>query len=346
MFTKIFLGVLIIWSFAGPASADTHIEYTLDGNWTYKEGSPGTLSLTDNSCGGITATINVPSGIDPGGLSASKHDLPGFSFHNEGFIQLDYGSLATTITGSAEFGLSIEIEFYGSEPAEKYEIGMAIWEENGLTVFETWFEKDEGFDYYFTVPIPDELLINEGSLGLYSHDNQVSPYFKDAEGNVLYPFSDHDISQIVGMHDFNADNDFEADTDAGGTVVASVNLKEVVYGPGSPTFDGTGIQITGTSSNIMTNAMAGDTVEFTVHTVVMDDAPVEYRFFVRAGYGEPDWGGNKWQIIQPYSPNNTVMHTFDVPGIHFLIGHVIHPCDTWVFGYPQSGIVVEVWPAQ
>jgi hypothetical protein len=105
---------------------------------------------------------------------------------------------------------------------------------------------------------------------------------------------------------------------------------------------GTGIQITGTSSDIMMNVMADDTVEFTVHTVVMDDAPVEYRFFVRAGYGEPDWGGNKWQIIQPYSPKNTVMHTFDIPGIYFLAGHVIHPGDTWVFGYPQSGIVIEV----
>jgi hypothetical protein len=115
-----------------------------------------------------------------------------------------------------------------------------------------------------------------------------------------------------------------------------------------PEFDGTGIQITGTSSNIMMNVVAGDTVEFTVNTVVMEkQAPaVEYRFFVRAGYGEPDWGGNKWTIVQPYSPNNTVTHTFDVPGIYFLAGHVIHPGDTWVFGYPQSGIVVEVWPAQ
>ena len=90
--------------------------------------------------------------------------------------------------------------------------------------------------------------------------------------------------------------------------------------------------------------MAGDTVEFTVNTVVMDNAAVEYRFFVRAGYGEPDWGGNKWTIVQPYSANNTVAHTFDTPGIYFLAGHVIYPGDTWVFGYPQSGIVVEVWP--
>jgi hypothetical protein len=139
-----------------------------------------------------------------------------------------------------------------------------------------------------------------------------------------------------------------------GTVVAigrndygQVNTSAWNLGTTSPpTFDGTGIQITGTSSNIMMNVMAGDTVEFTVYTVVMDDSPVEHRFFVRAGYGEPDWGGNKWTIVQPYSTNNMVTHTFDVPGIYFLVGHVIYPGDTWVFGWPQSGIVVEVWPAQ
>jgi hypothetical protein len=113
-----------------------------------------------------------------------------------------------------------------------------------------------------------------------------------------------------------------------------------------PEFDGTGIQITGTSSNITMNVMAGDTVEFTVDAIDMDSGPMEYRFFTRAGYGEPEWGGNKWTIVQPYSANNTVMHTFDTAGIYFLAGHIIHPGDTWAFGYPQSGIVVEVWPAQ
>ena len=112
------------------------------------------------------------------------------------------------------------------------------------------------------------------------------------------------------------------------------------------TFEGTGIQISGTSSNMISNVMAGDTVEFTVNAIDMDSGPLEYRFFMRAGYGEPDWGGNKWTIVQPYSPNNTVTYTFDTPGTYFLAGHVIHPGDTWAFGYPQSGIVVEVWPVQ
>ncbi len=113
-----------------------------------------------------------------------------------------------------------------------------------------------------------------------------------------------------------------------------------------PTFEGTGIQITGTSSNIMTKVMAGDTVQFTVNAVVMGGAEVNYRFFTRVGYGQPDWGGNKWQIVQPYSPNNTVSLLFDTPGVYFLVGHVEYPGETWEFGDPQSGIVVEVWPTQ
>jgi len=113
-------------------------------------------------------------------------------------------------------------------------------------------------------------------------------------------------------------------------------------GPTSPPATLTGIQITGASSNITTEVQAGNNVQFTVNAIVMDGAPVEYRFFTRAGYGEPDWGGNKWTIVQPYSPNNTVMHTFDVPGTYFLVGHIIYPGETWTFGDPQSGIVVEV----
>jgi hypothetical protein len=91
---------------------------------------------------------------------------------------------------------------------------------------------------------------------------------------------------------------------------------------------GTGIQITGTSSSITMTIRAGDMVEFTVYAIVMDGAEVHYRFFTRAGYGEPDWGGNKWKIIQPYSPENTVTHTFDKAGIYFLASHLEYPGET------------------
>lgn len=233
MFMKMFLGVLIICSLVVPASADTFIEYTLDGAWIYEQEYAGTLSLTDNPSGGIIANINVPSGIDDGGLTASRHDLPGFSIGNDGFIELDYRSLTSSITGDADFSLCLEFEFYDSESI-RYQMAMEIWQGNGAREMGTWFAKDSGFDDYFEVPIPDGLLINEGALGLYFHDSFVSPYFKDVLGNVLYPFSDWDISQIDGMDGFRVDNDFEAWTTDDGTVNASVNLRQVVYGPGHP----------------------------------------------------------------------------------------------------------------
>ena len=238
MFMKMFLGVLIICSLVASASADTYfIEYTLDDDWIYKQEYVGTLSLSDNPSGGITATINVPSGIDDGGLTASRHDLAGFSMGNYGFIELDYSSLTSTISGTTAYlGLCLEVEFYDSE-SNRYQIAMAIGQSSGSLNFETWLAKDSGFDYYDEVPIPDGLATNEGVLGLYWHDTYVSAYFKDVGGNVLYPFLDWDMSQIVGTHDFSVDNDFEADTLDGGTVIASVNLEQVVYGHGSPLSD-------------------------------------------------------------------------------------------------------------
>ena len=107
---------------------------------------------------------------------------------------------------------------------------------------------------------------------------------------------------------------------------------------------GTGIQIIGTSSDITSNITVGDTVQFTVDAIVMDDAPVNYQFFLRAGYGEPEWGGNKWAIVQEYSESNTVSILSDTPGIYFLIGQIEYPGETWEFGDPQAGIPVEVRP--
>jgi len=103
-----------------------------------------------------------------------------------------------------------------------------------------------------------------------------------------------------------------------------------------------GIQITGTSSNIMTNVHTNNTVQFTVHVAPMPGANRQYRFFTRAGYGQPDWGGNKWTLVQDFSPANSVSVTFDEPGIYFLVGHVERFGETWEFGDPQTGIAVEV----
>jgi hypothetical protein len=235
---KIFSSVVLLCFLAGSALADTSIEYTLDGDWIYEEENTGTLLLSENPFGGITATINVPSGIDGGGLSASRHDLPGFSIDNNIFIEIEYSSLTFNITGNTDsLSLNLEVEFFNSE-FNRYEIAMAIGHTNKTWYFIGWLEDDdETFDYSYDEPIPAGLSINEGALGLYFHGNYVSAYFKDVENNLLYPFLDWDISQIIGTHDFRVDNDFEASTLGGGTVLASVNLKQVVYGPGSPVQD-------------------------------------------------------------------------------------------------------------
>jgi hypothetical protein len=108
----------------------------------------------------------------------------------------------------------------------------------------------------------------------------------------------------------------------------------------------TGIQITGSESNIMTTVQAGDTVQFTVYTIAHGEVDIHYRFFTRAGYGEPDWGGNKWTIVQDWSASNTVSVPFNVAGIYFLACHAERAGESWAFGDPQTGIVLEVWPGQ
>ena len=86
MLLKKFLGVLIILFIVGSASADTHIEYTMDGDWFYESEDWSTLSLSNNPSYGINVTIDVPTGMEEGGLSASRHDLPGFSLENDGLL--------------------------------------------------------------------------------------------------------------------------------------------------------------------------------------------------------------------------------------------------------------------
>jgi hypothetical protein len=62
----------------------------------------------------------------------------------------------------------------------------------------------------------------------------VFPYFIDAAGSVVSPFVVWDVSGITGTHNYRCDNDFEGSTMTGGTIIASVNLEQVVYGPGNP----------------------------------------------------------------------------------------------------------------
>ncbi|MBU1056544.1 MAG: VPLPA-CTERM sorting domain-containing protein [Proteobacteria bacterium] len=230
---KICLVFLMSFFFIGAASANTVIDYTLSDGWTYESKYPATLSLSNHPSGGITANINVGSGIVDGGLTASIHDLPGFSIFNDGFIQLEYGSLTRTISGSASSSLNLELEFYDSSDTRN-QIGISLWMYNGLLGFGTWFENDLGLDLSLGEPVPIGLSAEEGALGLYFHDSSVSPYFKDIDSNVIYPLADWDLSAISAMSLPSVDNDFEAETIGGGTVMGSVNLQRIVYGSGAP----------------------------------------------------------------------------------------------------------------
>jgi len=200
----------------------------LGGGWIYEQDAIGTLALSDNPTGGVTAAINVPSGLI-GGLSGSRHSLPGFSLIDGVFIELEYSSLSSTIDGDAAYlDLILELEFYDSE-SNFYEIAMDISQEGGRLSFESWVGEE-----FVVTPVPNEIATNQGALGLYVTDTTVMPYFKDAGGNLTFPFAGWDISQIIGAHDFSVDNDFEAFTLDGGSVLASVNLERVVYGVSSP----------------------------------------------------------------------------------------------------------------
>jgi hypothetical protein len=237
MIRKIILSSIIAILCAGSSYADTIIEYTLNGGgWSYEAENPVTLTLSDNPSGGVAAVINVPSYISGGGLTASKHGLPGFNLDSETFIELSYNSLTSVVSGdSALLSLCIELEFIDTDLSSS-SIAMAIGKRNGSWAYVTWFKKDGdgSFNFSYDEPIPPGKSINEGALGLYFHGNFVSAYFKDAKNNISYPFTDWDISQINGPNSFEVDNDFEADTSMGGTVSGSIVLKHVVYGVGSP----------------------------------------------------------------------------------------------------------------
>ena len=236
----LFLYVSVICVFAGSAvAANTVIPYTLttewtppimwDNGWTYLEYSPGTLWLTANPSGGIIASIDVPTGIggEGGGLGGSRHYLPDYSLHNHGFIQLEYSSFSSEMTGNPEgVELCLEIMFHDADNVD-YEMAIVVLQDAGGSFLGTWF--DIGGGPYYTTPVPDGLSITEGALGLYSNGSLVFPYFMDATGSVVSPFVVWNVSGITGTKDYRVDNDFEGTTTAGGTIIASVNLEQVVY---------------------------------------------------------------------------------------------------------------------
>ena len=151
----------------------------------------------------------------------------------------------------------------------------------------------------------------------------------------------------IDVINLNADNTLTWETDLldNPTILTNAIFAAVADAPVVQEY--TGIQITGSTSNITANVQAGDTVMFTVTAIAMDGVgPINYRFFTRAGYGEANWGGNTWTLVQDFGTSNSVSVPFNTAGIYFLACHAEQAGEAWAFGDPQTGIVVEVWPAQ
>jgi len=114
----------------------------------------------------------------------------------------------------------------------------------------------------------------------------------------------------------------------------------------SPGPDLTGIQLTGISTNLVSKVEVGDTLVFTANEVSQGPGTVHYQFFRRAGYGQPGWGGNSWQVMQNWSTSNLVSISFNTSGNYFVAVHCEYAGNSWAAGDPQGGIAVEVWPAE
>jgi hypothetical protein len=114
-----------------------------------------------------------------------------------------------------------------------------------------------------------------------------------------------------------------------------------------PASIGTGVQITGTATNIVSNLRAGDTVQFTVQALGNESVgTITYQFFTRAGYGLENWGNNTWTVVQDWSTVNTVSVPLNEAGLYFIAAHVERAGEPWDLGDPQTGIVVEVSAGQ
>lgn len=235
---KVSICMLIMCCFMVSASAETIIiEYELGGSWVYEQEHPETLSLTSNPAGGVTATMNVPSGIEDGGLTASRHSLPGFSLSDHAFVELDYSFLSSSVSGVLAFqDLILELEFFDAAN-NFYEIAIGLTRGETGQAFESWFA-GPNLDDFMGPSSTQGLATDQGTLGLSIIGNTVMPYFKDVVGQMIFPFSEispgWDIAPIVGAHDFRVDNDFEGSTLGGGSVSATVTLERVVYGVASP----------------------------------------------------------------------------------------------------------------
>ena len=201
-------------------AAGTRIEYGLADGWTHQEGAPGTLALAEDPSIGMVATIGVPAGSAGGGLSASRHDLPGYSPKDGAFVELDYDSLDASLSGAtASLDLALEVECVDGS---LHRIGMGITRAGGVDRFATRYDAA-----FLESDVPAGVSIAEGTLGLLGGDDQLRPYFRAADGSLYHPFASWDVSALADPPSCALANRFAADTGVGASVEASVRLQTI-----------------------------------------------------------------------------------------------------------------------
>jgi len=222
--------VLILSAFITPVQAATVIDYDLGPGWTYEtEGSPTTI-IAEVPGGGVRIDINIPSATE-GGLGASRHSLPGLSFATDGFLELHYSDFSSNSVG-ADVNMVLEVEFLDTNNAF-YELAIALIENDGDVSFLSWLQTEEAqcpACGESATDSPVNVNAVDGILGIEWFSGSARVYFIDSQGEKTYPLAPWDISGIIGAGSFAVDNDFEAITGIGESVVASVIFEHVQFG--------------------------------------------------------------------------------------------------------------------
>lgn len=326
-----FAAVALVAGLALGAQAQTTYTITFEevAAWGVDDGSPGPTPIEETIHTAYDAmgvnfedVLSAPTSIDRCGEIFDTTTNPSFAFvGSEGNV------LGLDNTGAGS-GFMVVLD----TPAQSVSIDWAWVGDPGTAHFMAF----SGPNPVFPAGTANNLLIQNGydvtfTGGIDISANPGTITFTDETGTGITVFT---ISQPLFHRNMAWDN-----------------LTWTIASGGPPSEEQyTGIQITGLSSDISDNVIAGDTVTFTATALTSPGmGPLNYRFFTRKGYemiadAVNPWGGSRWVNQQDWSSTNSVSITFDEPGVYFMAAHFSEDT-TWSAG-PQTGMVVEVWPVQ
>jgi subtilisin family serine protease len=102
------------------------------------------------------------------------------------------------------------------------------------------------------------------------------------------------------------------------------------------------VQILGFTTDIAAIPTTGTPIRFAVQAIGPAGETLNYRFFVRPGYGTPRWENTRWQLLQDWSTANYIDLSFPTPDNYYVVGHVVAAGQTWESGDPQIGMNIAV----